>query len=207
MDLFVVPTFSFRLLYGVVILNHGRRQILWLRETAHPTSEWMARQLTEACGWDRTPEYIVRDRDAVYGEKFIRRLRAMGIRDRPTAARTPWQNGRGTADWLTPPGMPGPCHCPRRAAPAPTAPFVHGLLQQSANTPFRTHLSVNKDAPVPRAIEAVGQSKQAQFSVDYTISMSGPNFPTRTAALLYLPPYSPDFNPIENALAKLKAHL
>ena len=93
MDLFVVPTIQFRILYGLVILNHGRRQILSLGVTAHPTAEWIARQLTEACGWDGTPEYIVRDRDAVYGAIFIRRLRAMGIRDRPIAPRSPWQKG------------------------------------------------------------------------------------------------------------------
>ena len=63
MDLFVVPTLSFRLLYGLLILRHGRRQILWLGVTAHPTAEWIARQLTEACGWEWTPSYIVRDRD------------------------------------------------------------------------------------------------------------------------------------------------
>ena len=88
MDLFVVPTISFRLLYGLLILQHGRRQILWLGVTAHPTAEWIARQLTEAYGWTAAPRYIIRDRDAVYGDIFIRRLRAMGIRDRPTAARS-----------------------------------------------------------------------------------------------------------------------
>ena len=93
MDLFVVPTISFRLLYGLLILQHGRRQILWLGVTAHPTAEWIARQLTEAYGWKAAPRYVVRDRDAVYGDVFIQRLRAMGIRDRPTAARSPWQNG------------------------------------------------------------------------------------------------------------------
>jgi hypothetical protein len=86
MDLFVVPTLSFRLLYGLLILWYGRRQILWLGVTAHPTAEWMARQLTEACGWDGTPECLVRDRDSAYGEIFTRRLRAMGIRDRPIAS-------------------------------------------------------------------------------------------------------------------------
>jgi transposase InsO family protein len=90
-ELFVVPTLSFRLLYGLLILKHGRRQILWLG--AHQTAEWIARQLTEACGWERVPRYIIRDRDSVYGEIFKRRLRAMGIRDRPTAPRSPWQNG------------------------------------------------------------------------------------------------------------------
>src|SRR3954468_1041352 len=78
MDLFVVPTISFRLLYGLLILQHGRRQILWLGVTAHPTAEWIARQLTEACGWTAAPRYIVRDRDAVYGDIFLRRLKAMG---------------------------------------------------------------------------------------------------------------------------------
>ncbi len=92
-DLFVVPTISFRLLYGLLILRHGRRHMLWLGVTAHPTAEWIARQLTEACGWEPAPRYIVRDRDRVYGEVFTRRLRAMGIRDRPTAPRSPWQNG------------------------------------------------------------------------------------------------------------------
>src|SRR5712692_9065869 len=92
MDLFVVPTISFRLLYGLLILRHDRRQILWLGATAHPTAEWIARQLTEACGWERAPEYLIYDRDRAYGEVFTWRVRAMGIRDRPTSPRSPWQN-------------------------------------------------------------------------------------------------------------------
>ena len=91
MDLFVVPTLSFRLLFGLLIMLHGRRQMLWLGVTAHPTAEWIARQLTEACGWEPVPRYIIRDRDSVYGEIFKRRLRAMGIRDRPTAPQSPWR--------------------------------------------------------------------------------------------------------------------
>src|SRR6202158_2152165 len=78
MDLFVVPTISFRLLYGLLILHHDRRQILWLGVTAHPTAEWISNQLTETYGWKVEPRYIIRDRDAVYGDVFIRRLRAMG---------------------------------------------------------------------------------------------------------------------------------
>ena len=57
MDLFVVPTISFRLLYGLLILHHDRRQILWLGVTAHPTSEWISHQLTEAYGWKVAPRY------------------------------------------------------------------------------------------------------------------------------------------------------
>jgi len=75
-DLFVVPTISFRLLYGFLVLRHSRREILWLGVTAHPSAEWIARQLTEACSWSEPPQYIIRDRDSAYGGAFIRRLRA-----------------------------------------------------------------------------------------------------------------------------------
>jgi hypothetical protein len=79
-DLFVVPTISFRLLYGLLILRHNRRRLLWLGATAHPTAEWIAQQLTEACGWDEPPRYLIRDRDRSYGGVFVRRVRAMGMR-------------------------------------------------------------------------------------------------------------------------------
>src|SRR5258707_10784408 len=93
MDLFVVPTISFRLLHGLLIVGHGRRQILWLEVTTNPTAEWIANQLTEACGWEQSPRYLLRDPDRSYGRSFVRRLRSMGIRDRPTSPRSPWQNG------------------------------------------------------------------------------------------------------------------
>src|SRR5882762_1064668 len=95
MDLFVVPTVSFRLLYGFLIMGHGRRQVIWFGVTTHPTAEWIANQITEACGWEQPPRYLIRDLDGAYGEVFIRRLRSMGIRirDQPTSPRSPWQNG------------------------------------------------------------------------------------------------------------------
>ena len=80
MDLFVVPTISFRLLYGLLTLQHQQRRLLWVGTTSYPTAEWIAQQLTEACGWDRTPRYLVRDRDRSYGEVLVRRVRAMGMR-------------------------------------------------------------------------------------------------------------------------------
>jgi transposase InsO family protein len=61
--------------------------------TAHPTAEWITNQITEACGWEQAPRYLIRDRDGAYGEVFIRRLRSIGIRDRPPSPRSPWQNG------------------------------------------------------------------------------------------------------------------
>src|SRR5665213_1926216 len=63
MDMFVVPTISFRLLYGLLIMGHSRRQILWFGVTPHPTAEWVANQLIAACGWEQPPRYLIRDRD------------------------------------------------------------------------------------------------------------------------------------------------
>ena len=61
--MFVVPTISFGLLYGFLILRHSRRELLWLGVTAHPNAEWLSHQLTEACGWDEPPRYLISDRD------------------------------------------------------------------------------------------------------------------------------------------------
>ena len=92
MDLFVVPTLSFRPLYGILVLRHQRRRLLWLGVTANPTAEWIAQQMTEACGWEAVPAYMVRGRDGAYGAAYTQRVRAMGIRDRPIAPPSPWQN-------------------------------------------------------------------------------------------------------------------
>jgi transposase InsO family protein len=92
-DLFVVPTIGFKLLYGIVIMRLERRRLLWTDVTTNPTAEWIARQITEAFPWDQAPRHLVRDRDGSYGAIVRRRLEAMGIRDHPTAPRSPWQNG------------------------------------------------------------------------------------------------------------------
>src|SRR6266568_141841 len=93
MDLFVVPTIGFDLLYVLVIVRLGRRELVWTNVTANPTAEWVARQITEAFPWDGAPRYMIRDRDRIYGAIVTRRLRAMGIRDKPVAPASPWQNG------------------------------------------------------------------------------------------------------------------
>ena len=88
-DLFVVPTIGFRLLYALVIVRLARRELVWINVTAHPTADWIAQQITEAFPWDKAPRYLIRDRDAVYGSVVTRRLRAMGIRDKPISAGSP----------------------------------------------------------------------------------------------------------------------
>ena len=92
-DLCVVWTLAFDLLFVFIVLGHGRRQLLWLEITQHPSAEWLARQITEAFPWASAPAYLVRDNDRAYGQVFTARIRAMGIRDRPIAPASPWQNG------------------------------------------------------------------------------------------------------------------
>jgi len=153
MDLFVVPTISFRLLYGLLIVGHGRRQIVWLGVTAHPTAEWIANQITEAFGWERTPHYLIRDCDRAYGIVFIRRLRSMGIRDRPTSPRSPWQNG--CAERLI-----GSIRreCLDHVVVFGERHLRHVMLSYlKYYNEVRTHLSLEKDAPVSRAVERAGR--------------------------------------------------
>jgi hypothetical protein len=69
MDLFVVPTISFDLLYAFVIVMLDRRTLLWMGVTRHPTAEWIARQITEAFPWNEAPRYLIRDRDRIFGAR------------------------------------------------------------------------------------------------------------------------------------------
>ena len=93
MDFLIVPTIGFKLLFVLVILRHQRRRLISLTVTTNPTAEWIAHQITDAFPWNDAPEHLIRDRDASYGHAVTRRLAAMGIRDHPTAPRSPWQNG------------------------------------------------------------------------------------------------------------------
>jgi hypothetical protein len=67
MDLFVVPTVDFDLLYAFVIVRLDRRNLVWINVTKNPAAEWVARQITEAFPWDEAPKYLIRDRDRIYG--------------------------------------------------------------------------------------------------------------------------------------------
>jgi transposase InsO family protein len=152
MDLFVVPTLGFDLLYAFVIVRLDRRDLVWINVTANPTAEWVARQITEAFPWDEAPHYLIRDRDRIYGSVVTRRLRAMGIRDKPTAPASPWQNGfaerligsirRECVDHII---VLGEMHLRR-------------VLKSYADyyNCVRTHRSLNKDAPVSRPVQRTG---------------------------------------------------
>ena len=87
LDFFTVPTATFRVLFVLVVLSHDRRRLVHFNVTEHPTADWTGRQLIEACG----PRHLIRDRDQVYGERFSRQARTLGIREVVIAPRSPWQ--------------------------------------------------------------------------------------------------------------------
>src|SRR5450759_2345960 len=130
MDLFVVPTIGFKLLYGFGIVRIHRRDLVWINITTNPTAEWVARQITEAFPWDGAARYMVRDRDRIYGTVVTRRLRAMGIRDKPIAPASPLAEWFCRAvDRIDPARVLGPHHCLRRGASAPDSKIIRRLLQ------------------------------------------------------------------------------
>src|SRR5437588_11745469 len=77
MELFVVPTIGFKLLYGFVIVRLDRRDLVWINVTTNPTAERVARRITEAFPWDGAPGYLIRDRDRFHGAAVTLRARAM----------------------------------------------------------------------------------------------------------------------------------
>src|SRR5437762_5530839 len=93
-DMFVVVTATFRLLYALIVLSLDRRRIVHFDVTSNPTQDWLSRQMTEAFPWDTAPRYLLRDRDKSYGPTFRHRIRAMGITEIITAPRSPWQKDR-----------------------------------------------------------------------------------------------------------------
>jgi transposase InsO family protein len=91
-DMFIVVSATFQMLYVVIVLRHDRRRIAHFGVTRHPTQAWLAHQVTEAFPWDTTPRYLLRDRDTAYGHRFRERVRVMGLEQVVTAPRSPWQN-------------------------------------------------------------------------------------------------------------------
>jgi transposase InsO family protein len=164
MDLFVVPTIGFDLLYAFVIVRLHRRDLVWINVTATPTAEWVAGQITEAFPWNEGPRYMIRDRDRIYGSVVMRRLRAMGIRDRPITPASPWQNAfderligsirRECVDHVI---VLGEAHLRR----------VLKCYADYYNS-FRTHRSLNKDAPVSRPVQRIGASNHTPSLADFT---------------------------------------
>ncbi len=151
-DLFTVPTFLFEELYVFVVMKHARRKIVLLTVTGEPTAMWLAQQITEAFPWDSAPNFLVRDNDVKFGGVFKRRVRAMGIRDRPTSFRSPRQNSHterviGTIrrECLDHVIVVNEVHLRR---------VLSAYLKYYNST--RTHRSLAKDSPNRRPVERSG---------------------------------------------------
>ena len=93
-DFFTVPTATFGVLFGFLVLAHDRRRVLHFDVTANPSAEWTARQVVQAFPEETAPRYLVRDRDQIYGGRFRRMLEILGVDEVVTAARSPWQNAK-----------------------------------------------------------------------------------------------------------------
>ncbi len=91
-DFFTVPTASFNILFVLVILCHSRRKVVHFNVSSNPTADWTAQQVVGAFPWDTAPKYLMRDRDAIYGDFFRNRVKNMGIKEVISAPRSPWQN-------------------------------------------------------------------------------------------------------------------
>ena len=151
MDFLVVSTIAFRLRLALVILRIERRRLISLSVTDHPTAEWVARQLTDAFPWDEAPDHIIRDRDKCYGHAVTKRLSALGIRDHPIAARSPWQHGHAER-------LIGSI---RRECLDHLAVFGEAHLRRILATyahynELRTHLSLGKESPGYRPVQRLG---------------------------------------------------
>ncbi len=149
LDFFTVPTATFRILFVLIILSHDRRRILHFNVTNHPTAAWTARQLSESCGLDEAPRYLLRDRDAIYGKAFRRQGVALGIEEVTAAPLSPWQNpfverviGSIRRDCLDHVIVINERHLRR-------------ILRQYIDYyhTCRTHMSLNKDPPETRTVE------------------------------------------------------
>jgi putative transposase len=159
LDFFTVPTATFRILFVLIILSHDRRRILHVNVTAHPTAAWTARQLQEACGLDEAPRYLLRDRDAIYGEHLPRPAAALRIKEVTTAPRSPWQNpyaeriiGSIRRECLDHMIVLGERHLKRLLSSY--VDYYHDA---------RTHLSLAKDAPAGRVVQSAEKGRVVEL--------------------------------------------
>jgi putative transposase len=148
-DMFVVATATFRLLYALIVLSLDRRRVVHFAVTQNLTQDWLSRQMTEAFPWETAPRYLLRDRDKSYGPAFRHRVRAMGITEVITARRSPWQN----------PYVERLIGSIRRECLDHVIIFNERHLRRVLSSyvryhhDTRTHLSLGKDCPRPRPIQ------------------------------------------------------
>ena len=145
-----MPTIRFQVLYVFLVLAHDRRRILHFGVTAHPTAVWTAQQLREAFPWDSAPRYLLRDRDRIFGDHFTQQVQDMGMKQVLSVPRSPWQRAYVERVIGT---LRRECldhvivfnETSLRRILALYIDYYHGS---------RTRLSLVKDTPDPRAVQA-----------------------------------------------------
>jgi transposase InsO family protein len=154
-DFFTVPTVTFRVLFCFIVLSHDRRRIVHFNVTEHPSAEWAAQQVVEAFPYEKSPRFLIRDNDGVYGDYFRERVRNMGIDPVPISPRSPWQNpyaerviGSIRRECLDHVIIFGEDHLHRVLAEY--FEYYHHA---------RTHLSLDRNSPIPRSVCPVEQGR------------------------------------------------
>src|SRR3984885_14465754 len=148
-DFFVVPTATFRVLFVFVVLSHARRRVLHFQVTEHPSQDWTMQQIREAFPWDQGCQYLLRDRDAIYGDDWVEMTKGLGIEEVITAPRSPWQN----------PFLERLIGSVRRECLDHMIVWNERSLRRTLRSYFayyqdsRTHLALANDAPESRAVE------------------------------------------------------
>ena len=136
MDLFVVPTLAFNLLYGFIIVRLDRRELVHIAVTNSPTADWIARQITEVNPLGRCARLSdPRPRLRLWLDRKAPRLRDGHPGQTDRAPLTMAERFRRAPDWIHPSRMPGPDHCLRRGASATGLALLRELLQQSSDAP------------------------------------------------------------------------
>jgi putative transposase len=117
--------------------------------TANPTAEWVGQQLREAFPFDQLPHYLLRDREAIFGNDFREQVRDMGICEVLSAPRSPWQRAY----------IERVIGSIRRECLDHVIVFQESSLRRTLHSYFeyyhrsRTYLCLAKDSPEPRAIQ------------------------------------------------------
>ena len=159
MDFFVVPTATFRLLYVLIVVRHERRRIVHFNISERPTAAWTAQQVVNAFPYDTAPKYLLRDRDSIYGEAFVRRVEGMGIKQKLIAPRRPWQN----------PYAERVIGSIRRECLDRVVVFNEQHLRELLRAyvdyyqNVRPHRSLEHDSPIPRAVEPPEHGKVVEL--------------------------------------------
>ena len=158
-DFFTIPTINFKVLFVLIVLLHHRRKVVYFNVTENPTAQWAARQMVEVFPWDSAPKYLLRDRDAIFGEAFRRRVASLGIEEVLSAPRSPWQNP----------------YVERLIGTLRRECFDHVIVLNASHARkiltsyllhyhrWRTHLSLAMDSPDSRPVQPAEQGAVVEF--------------------------------------------